>query len=41
MNDLDFNIDSSYDQTDTDWQLKKTSWTTGTGWVNGGRNLGT
>ena len=32
MNDLDFNINSSYDQTDADWELKKTFWTTGTGW---------
>lgn len=35
MNDLDFNIDSSYDPTDADWQLKKASWTTGTGWGGG------
>ena len=32
MNDLDFNMDSSYDQTDADWASKKVSWTTGTGW---------
>jgi hypothetical protein len=33
MNDLDFNSDSSYDQTDPDWATKKTTWTTGDGWV--------
>ncbi|NLD25644.1 hypothetical protein GX656_03355 [Candidatus Dojkabacteria bacterium] len=25
MNDLDFNMDSSYDQTDADWASKKVS----------------
>jgi hypothetical protein len=33
MNNLDFNADSSYDQTDPDWETKKTSWTTSNGWV--------
>lgn len=33
MNDLDFNDDTSYNQLDTDWQTKKTAWTTGEGWV--------
>jgi hypothetical protein len=32
MNNLDFDNDSSYDQTDPDWSTKKTSWTTGDGW---------
>jgi hypothetical protein len=33
MNNLDFDNNSSYDQTDPDWTTKKTSWTTGDGWV--------
>ena len=32
MNNLDFNSDSSYDQTDPNWATKKASWTTGEGW---------
>jgi len=32
MNNLDFNSDSSYDQTDPNWAAKKASWTTGEGW---------
>ena len=31
--DLDFNDDASYDQTDPDWATKKTAWTTGDGWL--------
>ncbi len=31
MRDLDFNDDESYDQTDIDWETKKTAWTTGVG----------
>ncbi|MDD3474567.1 MAG: GLUG motif-containing protein [Candidatus Dojkabacteria bacterium] len=33
MNNLDFDSDSSYDQTDPDWATKKTTWTTGDGWT--------
>lgn len=33
MNDLDFYDDASYNSTDPDWSTKKTSWTTGAGWL--------
>ncbi len=32
MRDLDFDDDDSYDQTDSNWEIKKISWTTGNGW---------
>ena len=32
MNDLDFDVNSSYDSSDVDWATKKTAWTTGDGW---------
>lgn len=32
LRNLDFNDDGSYNQTDPDWETKKTAWTTESGW---------
>jgi len=39
--DLDFNDDASYDQTDPDWATKKVAWTTGEGWRTIGDDIPT
>jgi len=40
LRNLDFNDNDSYDQTDPDWETKKTAWTTGEGWIGIGFGSG-